>query len=175
MRIRTYLILSYLAIILLITVGMMAVTVLTIQQVAGKSLIAAQQAIVGLTDANFQLFEKVSRLMERRSWRPRQPKLPIRFRSCLAAEIRTIATQDILTSDWVAGYITLGDRTGGSVLHPNPSVEGKNFKEWADRFPDLWRLVERSFTEPKVAGYYTFLERGENRGGKKYMVLVQTP
>jgi hypothetical protein len=48
-------------------------------------------------------------------------------------ELRRIGTQEIRTAEGVAGYITLGDRTGVSVLHPNRSVEGRNFREWTPR------------------------------------------
>jgi hypothetical protein len=71
-------------------------------------------------------------------------------------ELRSIGTQEILTAGGVAGYIRLGDGTGVSVLHPNRSVEGRNFREWAQEFPELSKYVQRSFTESKVKGHHIF-------------------
>ncbi|MGQ9688834.1 MAG: hypothetical protein ACUVXF_08630 [Desulfobaccales bacterium] len=73
--------------------------------------------------------------------------------------LRRLAVQDIRTMEGVAGYTDLIDKHGVSVLHPNPEVEGKNFILWRKEFPEMWQLVERSFTEPHVKGYYTFLDR----------------
>ncbi len=71
-------------------------------------------------------------------------------------ELRRIGTQEILTAKGVAGYITLRDSIGVSVLHPNRSVEGRNFRELVQEFPELSKYVQRSFTESKVKGYHIF-------------------
>jgi len=71
-------------------------------------------------------------------------------------ELRRMGTQEILTAKGVAGYITLRDSIGVSVLHPNRSLEGRNFCEWVQEFPELSKYVQRSFTESNVKGYYIF-------------------
>ena len=86
---------------------------------------------------------------------------------------RKIVLKNIRTYDGsVAGYIDLLDNEGNSILHPNKQVEGFNYKEWKDEYPDMWKMVEKSFTEAKVKGYYVFINQ-KNEKKKKYMVLVQ--
>lgn len=63
---------------------------------------------------------------------------------------------------------------GESICHVNKDVEGRNFEEWKDEFPVMWKLVPRSFTEDNVKGYYTFVDR-KNRTLRKYITLVQVP
>ncbi|MCB2189002.1 MAG: SpoIIE family protein phosphatase [Deltaproteobacteria bacterium] len=88
--------------------------------------------------------------------------------------IRSLATQVLQAGSVETGYMDLYDLHGLSILHPNPQVEGHNYREWAYRFPKMWELVERSFTEPLVQGYYTFLNR-ENQPARKFMTLVRIP
>lgn len=188
MRIRTYLTLSYLAIIVVITLGMMVVADLTINRVAAGNLSASEDSIRSLTNKNYELSEKILTAYGEKIVEAKAEEVARQVASMLGdrksydydelrkdEELRRISTQDVLTSNGTAGYLTLGDRTGVAVLHPNRGVEGRNFREWSGKFPEMWRLVERSFTERKVKGYYSFVDRRKNRGRKKYMVLVQAP
>ncbi len=88
--------------------------------------------------------------------------------------LRAVATQDILTDYGKSGYIDVYDDKGVAVLHPNEKVEGRNFKEWADKYPDMWQLVERSFSVPESSGYYSFLDT-QNRPRKKFMSMIHIP
>ena len=90
-------------------------------------------------------------------------------------ELARVATQEIAAyKRSSAGYVDVYDRTGLSVWHPNKNVEGRNFAEWKNEFPEMWKYVERSFTEEKVAGYYEFFDENSRRK-RKYMVLVHSP
>jgi len=92
-------------------------------------------------------------------------------------ELRRIATQEIeaiYPGRHRAGYIDVGDDRGVSIWHPNPDIEGRNFAEWKDRYPQMWDLVSRSFTEPETAGEYLFVD-GDNREREKYMVSRRVP
>lgn len=89
-------------------------------------------------------------------------------------QLRKIATQYIYSEFPVkerAGYIDVGDRAGYSLFHPNPTVEGHNFAEWKDRFPVMWEMVEKSFTEDNVRGTYNFFDEETNETRPKYMAI----
>ncbi len=86
-----------------------------------------------------------------------------------ALPLRVLANQTIYALDGVVGYVDLYDINGVSILHPNKEVEGRNFSEWKDQYPDMWALVLRSYKEKEVSGYYTFLD-AENRKQKKFLV-----
>lgn len=91
------------------------------------------------------------------------------------SEIRKIATREIRgfgKTAPVAGRMDMLDTNGEAVIHSNPSIEGKNYLEWKNKFPEMWELVKRSFRENKVNGYYTFLDNN-NKPVKKYMSLTR--
>ncbi len=91
------------------------------------------------------------------------------------SEIRKHATQDILTIDGLpVGYFDLYDKTGLSLLHPNPQIEGHNYSEWGNQFPEMWKLVQKSFLENKVSGFYKFIDKN-GMPARKFMFLVQVP
>jgi len=69
-----------------------------------------------------------------------------------------------------AGYIDLLDDKGVAVIHPNHSIEGKNYSEWGGKYPDMYKLVKRAFKEDSVKGYYSFLDKSK-RTVKKFMAL----
>ncbi|MBU0961108.1 MAG: SpoIIE family protein phosphatase [Proteobacteria bacterium] len=83
--------------------------------------------------------------------------------------LRELANQKIYSSEGPVGYLDMYDTNGVSVLHPNKDIEGRNFSEWKDQYPDMWELVLRSFEENEVSGYYTFLD-AENRKRQKFLV-----
>ena len=188
MKIRTYLTLSYVAIIVMIAVGMAVVVELTLGTVSHRNLLSAEHAVKKITNRNQEMSEKIltaygEKVVEAEAEEvAREVAILLGGRDTYNYErlradesLRKIATRNIVTSSGVGGYVTLGDRQGMSILHPDRKVEGKNFKEWSARYPGLWELVRRSFTEEKVKGYYTFVGRDSERRRKKYMVLVHVP
>lgn len=86
-----------------------------------------------------------------------------------SASLRELANQIINSFDGPVGYVDMYDIHGVSVLHPNKEVEGRNFSEWKEQYPDMWALVLRSYEEKEVSGYYTFLD-AENRKRQKFLV-----
>lgn len=88
--------------------------------------------------------------------------------------LRAVGTQDILADNGKSGYVDVYDKTGVAVLHPNKKVEGRNFKEWSDKYPDMWRLVERSFDVSESSGYYSFLDT-QNKTRRKFMSMIHVP
>ena len=91
-------------------------------------------------------------------------------------EIVAIASKHILSLDGSnAGYLAMLDKKGKMLIHPNKELEGKNLSEWKDKFPEMWSLIHRSFTEKKVKGYYSFFDEKTNFSKDKFMVLRHIP
>jgi class 3 adenylate cyclase/HAMP domain-containing protein len=187
MSTRTSLILSYLMLVVLLTFFMLVGAEWVGERLLQKNLAFAEHGVERITAANLKISEDILTkygefsvvdiaeaiarelsymLASRKSFRyadmRRDPNL------------RRVAVQDILTPDGVAGYTDLLDIHGVAVLHPNPAVEGKNFILWEEEFPEMWKLVERSFSQPKVSGYYVFLDR-DGKKRQKFMALVRVP
>ncbi|MFZ5452523.1 MAG: adenylate/guanylate cyclase domain-containing protein [Thermodesulfobacteriota bacterium] len=186
MSIRTYLVLSYLALILL-TLGLAELFDHIALKLTEQNQVIVRDNLEALTAANYQLAEEFLTAYAERLVETKAEAAAMEVSFLIGGRktynyqelrrnkrLRAIATQDILTREGVAGYVDLNDKTGLNILHPNPNVEGRNFSEWQDEFPEMWRLVSEAFTNPKVKGYYTFLDR-KNRPRKKFMVLVHVP
>ena len=184
MSIRTYLVLSYAALII-ITLGLSEAMDWIAFKLAGRHQVIVQGALEALTDANSRVSEEFLAANAERMVEAKASEVAKELSYLLGGrktydydqlrrdqKLRGLATQDILSGEGVAGYLDLNDRTGVNILHPNPQVEGKNFAAWKDRFPEMWHLVSLSATNPKVKGYYTFLDR-HNQPRKKFMVLMQ--
>lgn len=186
MSIRTYLVLSYLALIIL-TLGLGEIFDRIAFKLSEQNQVIVCENLEGLTAANIQLSEESLTTYAERLVEAKAEAVAMEISFLLGGRksydyhqlrrdkrLRAIATQDILTASGVAGYVDLNDKTGLNILHPNPQVEGKNFAAWKDRYPEMWRLVSLACTDPKVKGYYTFLDRN-NQPRKKFMVLVHVP
>ena len=102
-------------------------------------------------------------------------KKPYNYKEiCNDPQIRKIVTQKIyvpLDNNKIpAGTIDLSDINGLAIIHPDKLIEGKNYSIWSDEYPEMWKLIKRSFTEDAVSGYYTFIDKG-NHPVRKYMSL----
>jgi sigma-B regulation protein RsbU (phosphoserine phosphatase) len=91
--------------------------------------------------------------------------------------IRQIATARIIIpnsdgEDEIAGYIDMLDNHGMAVIHPNKEVEGKNYSQWKNEYPDMYKLVLKSFNHDFVSGYYNFLDENK-QSVKKFMALAK--
>ncbi len=187
MSIRTSLILSHLTLVVLITLGMLVGAELVGDKLLQKNLAFAEQGVKKITAANLQLSEKILTKYGEFSVEDIADFLARELSTVLAGQktfnyhkmrrnpaLRRLAVQNICTPDGVAGYTDLLDIWGVAVLHPNRDVEGKNFVLWKEKFPNMWKLVERSFTQPKVKGYYSFIDP-QNRQRQKFMALARVP
>ncbi|MDI6853227.1 MAG: adenylate/guanylate cyclase domain-containing protein [Deltaproteobacteria bacterium] len=185
MSIRSYLILSYLALVLLITAGMLAGAHWVGKKVRAQSAAFSENGVRQVTQANLRLSEDILKIHGEFAVEDIAQAVAKELSYILKGKksynyanmrrnqaLRDLATQPIRTPEGVAGYVDLLDNKGIAVLHPNREVEGKNFRLWAGEFPDMWRLVERSFTEPLVKGYYSFLDKN-GRARQKFMALAQ--
>jgi len=187
MRIRTRLSLFSLAITVLTAAAMMVLAEAMVRGLAEDNLTSALDSVADLAESNYRLSEKILTSYGEKTVELQCNEVAAALALMLGGksrfdydelrkdpEIRKIATQDVFSPEGVAGYVDVYDNKGVSVWHPNKSVEGRNFAEWNDEFPDMWKLVKRSFTENIVKGYYRFIDR-KNRARMKYMVLVQVP
>lgn len=185
MLLRTKLVIAYSALVVCMAGALLLIADYALDNLSRQNLAGADRALAEITQANRRLAETIltrngeefvaatarsaanelSHMLARRQTRDY---------AGLRADIRlrAAANRDILALDRVAGYTDVLDRDGVSVWHPNPDVEGRNFSEWKERYPEMWALVVRSFREAEVRGYYSFLDR-DNRARRKYMVLRQ--
>ncbi|MBI5570416.1 MAG: SpoIIE family protein phosphatase [Desulfomonile tiedjei] len=187
MKIMTQLLLSYLSIIVVTIAGTLILVYHTVDGLHRETTASARDSVDFLATANYQLSERILRTYGEQSLDAKVSEVAATLAFTLDHldkldygalrkndEVRRIATQSIHAWGRESGYVDLNDRTGLNILHPNKSVEGRNFSEWKDQFPDMWKLVERSGTEAKVRGYYTFLDT-VNESREKYMVLMHVP
>jgi class 3 adenylate cyclase len=88
--------------------------------------------------------------------------------------IRGVATQDISIDDEVVGYISVYDNKGEVIWHPNQQLEGRNYAEWKQTFPGMYKCISRSFKKKKIINYCSFLDRNEKKR-EKFIALVRVP
>ena len=73
--------------------------------------------------------------------------------------LRKVAIQKIYAPGKEAGYTDLYDQHGYILFHPDPQVEGRNQLDWQEEYPETTEMVKRSFTENNVSGYFTFFDQ----------------
>ncbi len=185
MKIRDKLLLSYLFIILLFMFISFYYTYSVPGEITQRSSYATEEAAKNIIDKNLSLSESVltsyaERIVELRAEDVANDLFVIlgkgdeeTFKDVGKSEkLRKIVLQTIRTYNGdAAGYIDLYDNKGKSIIHPNPNVEGRNYREWEKEYPGMWKLVKESFTSPKVKGYYDFINE-RNHKTKKFMVLI---
>lgn len=187
MKIRTYLIVSYIVILGILAGGMLAISDITVCSISKSNLQATQQALGQLNLSNYQLSEKILTRYGEQLVDAKAEETASALSSVLAGkgpydyeqmrkdpELKLLATQDVKTWDGIAGYMSLADKKGMSVLHPDDSVQGTDLEQWKDEFPEFWKLVEESFTRRKVKGYYTFIDK-DKKPRRRYQVRVHVP
>jgi class 3 adenylate cyclase len=187
MSLRTELLLSYLAIIILVTAGYLTAAQFILDRVEANNIAFATQGVKEIEAANVGLAREILTALGERAVEDKADTVAKDVAFFLGGKksydyhrirqnerLRRVATQDIQTLEGVAGYVDLLDNRGEALLHPNREVEGQNFSRWREEFPEMWRLVSQAFTNPLVKGYYTFLDRS-NQPRQKFMVLKQVP
>ena len=187
MKIREYLIISYLIILGILAVGMLAISDMTVCSISSCNLRSAQQALGQLNQSNYELSKKILTTYGEQLVEAKAEETATALSSVLAGkesydyeqmrkdpELKLLATQNVETWDGVAGYMSLTDKEGISVLHPDDSVQGTDLRQWKEEYPEFWKLVEKSLTERKVKGYYTFIDK-DKRPRQRYQVRVHVP
>ncbi len=183
LKIRTSLMLSYLVIILVVMISAGILTSIILSTIMSEMRTFSHEQVNSIVEVNRNLAEtELSHYGEKLvdmqaqlvamelSWNLKGRDYYNYDRLRMDEKLRTIGTQDIYIDFRKAGYVDVLDNKGVSVLHPNTDVEGRNFSEWQKQYPVMWKLVERSFDEDNVQGYYTFLDK-DNIERRKFMVL----
>ncbi len=187
LSIRTYLLLSYLALILLLTVGMWAIARHFMVRLTTHNLKLADTNIQEVTQADAQLSEqiltRVGEYIVQDKAEDAARELAHFFKGKKSYDyaqirrnphLRKVAIQKIYAMGREAGYTDLYDRKGYILFHPDPKVEGRNQLDWQEQYPETTDLVKRSFTEDKVTGYFNFFDR-HNQERQRYSARVRVP
>ena len=187
LSIRTYLLLSYLALILLLTVGMWAIANHFMYKLTERNLTLADASMQEVTTANVQLSEKILTRVGEYIIQDKAEdvarELAHYFKGKKSYDyaqirhnpnLRKVAIQKIYAWGKEAGYTDLYDQNGYILFHPDPNVEGRNQLDWQAEYPETTELVKRSFTENQVSGYFTFFDK-QKRERQKYSARVRVP
>ena len=187
MTIRTHLIISYLVLVFLVTLGLLLSADLLLNRLKVRSVEIAEETLAKLTAANFELFKEKLTLAGEKMVEATVGDLardlayflkgrkPFDYEQLRQDEVlRFIATQDIYYDGMAVGYFCVFDHKGEIIWHPNRDTEGKNIGEWKDEFPAMHKCVTESFKKKKAKNYCLFLDK-ENKKMNKFVVLVQIP
>ncbi len=187
MSIRTHLILSYLALVLILTFGMWAVADAFLKRLANRTLDDTGNAVQRVTAANIQVSEKILTDMGEYIVKDKAEDVARELAYLLAGrktfdydqlrrdpKLRKIAIQEIQTAEGPAGYTDLYDREGFILFHPDKKVEGQNQADWQEEYPETTALILRSLQEDHVYGYFNFFDK-ENRERRRYSARVHVP
>jgi len=185
MSIRTYLTLSYLGLILLLTLGTLAGGIYIVKILTSRNLNIAEDAIQGITDANYQVSEQILTRMGKQIIDAKTEAVATELAYLLKKQkyrnyqelrkdekIRKIATQKIHTPEGEAGYMILFDKKAENIFHPDKRVEGQNYVQWQTKYPEMWQIVKSAMSHKRTEGYLTFFDQ-QNRQRKRYTVTIQ--
>ena len=187
MSIRTYLTLSYLGLIILLTSGMWVMGDRLSARVAAQNLATAQKGSQKTIAANYRISEdlltlygqkivemKVEGVVKGLALRLKGRDIHDYARLRQDDSLRQTATQGIDTPEGVVGFLMVSDEKGEVVFHPKREVEGKNSLTWQQEYSEVREMIRRSLTEEKVFGYYTFKDQ-DGREKKRYCARVHVP
>ncbi|MCX5889495.1 MAG: HAMP domain-containing protein [Deltaproteobacteria bacterium] len=187
LSIRTYLLLSYLALILLLIAGMAVVEDYATDVLLARSLKTSGQAMQTATAANIQVSKRILTAVGEYIVQDKAEDVARELAHYFKGKkgydyaqirhnpnLRKVAIQKIYAFGKEAGYTDLYDQHGYILFHPDPKVEGRNQLDWQEEYPETTELVKRSFTENQVSGYFTFFDH-QKRERQKYSARVRLP
>jgi class 3 adenylate cyclase/HAMP domain-containing protein len=184
MRLRTYLILSYLALIAILFAGAWLIDARVLGELSKSAIKIADQAVGHVTDANVLHSDRILTLMGQYVVRDKAEDVARELSHILKGKtradyarlrrdpwIRAIAVQSIYTPHGPAGYTDLYDRAGYILFHPDQAVEGRNQVDWEQEYPETTEMVKRSFKEDHVQGFFKFFDK-DKKERQRYAVRV---
>ena len=187
LSLRTYLILSYLALILLFTLWGGAIGDYSTNLLLQRSMETTDAALKEVTVANNQASEELLTRVGEYIVRDKAQDVARELAYILPKgksynyaklrrnpKIRAVAVQSIYTPQGPAGYTDVYDRNGFILFHPDPQVEGHNQLDWQAKYPETTELIKKSFTEDEVSGYFTFFDR-QKRERRRFSVRLHVP
>jgi class 3 adenylate cyclase/HAMP domain-containing protein len=187
MRLRTYLILSYVALIVILFVGAWFIDAHVTDNLTKSSIRIADQAVSNVTDAHVLHSDRILTLMGQYVVRDKAEDVARELGYILKGKklndydklrrdprLRAIAVQEIYTPDGPAGYTDLYDNRGYILFHPDKNVEGRNQLDWKDEYPETTALIKRSLTENFVQGFFTFFDK-DKKERQRFSVRAHVP
>jgi class 3 adenylate cyclase/HAMP domain-containing protein len=187
MKLRTYLLLSYLTIIVILGAGAWFIDGYVMQDLTRSAINIADQAVSRVTAANVQHSERLLTQLGENIVKDKAEDVSRELGFLLGGQkhynyarmrqdafLRKIATQTIYTPDGPAGYMDLYDNKGYILFHPDKNVEGRNQLDWEKEYPQATAMIKRSFTQNDVKGYFTFFDK-HKRERRRFSVRVHVP
>ncbi|MGA9753860.1 MAG: adenylate/guanylate cyclase domain-containing protein [Desulfobaccales bacterium] len=187
MRLRTYMIMSYLALIAILIVGAWFINAHVLGGLTKSAIKIADQALNNVTATNIQHSDRVLTVMGEYVVKDKAEEVARELAYVLKGKktddyaklrqdprIRAIAIQPIYTPHGSAGYTDLYDQRGYILFHPDPNVEGKNQLDWEKEYPETTELIKRSFKENYVQGFFTFFDK-DKKERQRFSVRVHVP
>ncbi len=186
LSLRTYLVLSYLVLILLLLAGTAVVVDYATDVLLARSMETSQSALKEATADNVKASEEILTAVgeyiikdkAQDAARELQYVLPkkgpynyVQLRR--NQKIRQIAVQNIQTPRGTVGYTDLYDTKGEIIFHPGRGAERRNQLAFRSDNPDAVALLKRSFTED-ASGYYTSRDQQGNER-KRFAVRLHVP
>ncbi len=187
MKLRTYLLLSYLALIVILGAGAWFIDELRMHDLTKSAINIADRAVNKVTEANVHHSDHVLTQVGEYIVKDKAEDVARELGYLLGGKktydyaklrqdpfLRKIATQSIYTPDGPAGYVDLYDKNGYILFHPDKDVEGRNQLGWEKEYPETTELIRRSFTTDLVKGYFTFFDKNK-RERQRFSVRVHVP
>jgi class 3 adenylate cyclase/HAMP domain-containing protein len=187
MRLRTYLILSYLALITILFIGAWFIDAHVMGELTKSSIKIADQAVNQVTEAHVLHSDRILTQMGQYVVRDKAEDVARELAYVLKGKkidnyarlrrdpgLRAIAIQSIYTPHGSAGYTDLYDRDGYILFHPDKNVEGRNQLDWEKEYPETTEMIKRSFKENHVQGFFTFFDK-DKKEKKRFAVRVHVP
>jgi class 3 adenylate cyclase/HAMP domain-containing protein len=187
MRLRTYLILSYLALIGILFVGAWFIDAHVLGELTKSAIKIAEQAVSHVTEANVLHSDRILTLMGQYVVKDKAEDVARELAHVLKGKtkadyarlrrdpgIRAIAIQTIHTPHGAAGYTDLYDQNGYVLFHPDKNVEGRNQLDWEKEYPETTEMIKRSFKEDYVQGFFTFFDK-DKRQRQRFSVRIHVP
>jgi len=187
MRLRTYLILSYLALIVVLSAGAWFIDAHVLGEVTKSSIKIADQAMSNVTSDHVLHSDRILTLMGQYVVKDKAEDVARELAYILKGKklddyaklrrdpgLRAMAIQSIYTPHGPAGYTDLYDRDGYILFHPDKNVEGRNQLDWQKEYPETTEMIKRSFKENHVQGFYTFFDK-DKKERQRFSVRVHVP
>jgi class 3 adenylate cyclase/HAMP domain-containing protein len=184
MKLRTYLILSYLALIAILGAGAWSINVYVMRDLTKSAIRIADQAVTNVTAANVQHSTDILTQLGEYVVKDKAEDVARELAYVLGGHktynyakmrrnptLRDIALQQIYTPEGLAGYTDLYDNHGYILFHPDKHVEGRNQLDWEKEYPETTEMIKRSFTHNYVQGYFNFFDK-DQRQRKRFSVRV---
>jgi len=187
MRLRTYLILSYLALIVILSAGAWFIDAHVMGELTKSSIKIADQAVSNVTSDHVLHSDRILTLMGQYVVKDKAEDVARELAYILKGKklddyaklrrdpgLRAMAIQSIYTPHGPAGYTDLYDRDGYILFHPDKNVEGRNQLDWQKEYPETTEMIKRSFKENHVQGFFTFFDK-DKKEKKRFGVRVHVP